>query len=74
MNIKVVLSYNTLRIFIDNILHLSFKKDSLIGIQSWVEENKYCIEYYLVNGSILSEYDSVVKWKLILKELSKLNY
>lgn len=70
-NIKIVKGFTTLKIYIDDTLHLLIKRDELIGLQSWVEEGKFLIEYTLKNQSILTEYDEIVKWKKILELIDK---
>lgn len=59
-------------IFINNILHLKVK-DRIVLVQSWKNENSWWkIEIQTVNNTTTLEYDSVEKWKLILKELEKI--
>lgn len=56
------------KIYIDDLLHLSFKQQDFAGIQSWKEgANWYDIEYYLGDTKILCAYDDFDKWKAILK-------
>ena len=56
-------------IFIDNILHLRIK-DRITLIQSWKDENSwYKIEIQTKNNTTTLEYDSLDKWKEILKLL-----
>jgi len=67
---------NKVDIFIDNIIHLSLKKDELIGFQSWIEgvEHKiYYIEFYMRKKDILAEYDKKSMWIGILKLLGNEN-
>ena len=60
-------------LYINDNLHLSISKNELVGIQSWVENAKYSIEYYLKDKDIITEYDDIEKWKTILKILDKEN-
>lgn len=61
---------NTVKIFINDILHVVIKQDEVIGLQSWISGEKrklYHIEYYFrQNGYFYSEYDCYDKWKNIL--------
>ena len=60
------------KIFINNILHLSFK-EKILSIQSWNEQNKFWkIEIQTKNTKTLIEYDSPEKWTQILELLNKL--
>jgi len=56
-------------IFIDSILHLKIR-DRITLIQSWKHENSwYKIEIQTKNNTTTLEYDSLDKWKEILKLL-----
>lgn len=73
--IEIKVLFNTVSVYIDGVLHVRFKKDSWLGVQSWLEgEGKYCIEYYFNTRSILTEYDSKDKWLAILLELNKFKF
>jgi len=71
--IKVETNYNSLRIFINGILHLSIKKNELISVQSWLIENLYIIEYTTKDTEILTEYVDRETWETILKGLVETN-
>ncbi len=72
---KLIISNKQIKIFINDILHLSIKQKQLVGIQSWImgydADRKYCIEYTLKTSVVLSEYDDAEKWKSILDLLNK---
>lgn len=73
MNIKVTTTYDSIRVYFGETLHLCLSRPRLVGFQSWREdETKFCIEYLLDGGSILCEYDSEEKWMSILSQLEKL--
>lgn len=63
------------RVFVNDILHLSFQHKKFTGIQTWMDGEKvikYCIEISLENTPpILLEYDMPEKWKIIINELVK---
>lgn len=73
---RLELNQYTLKLFIDDLMHLYIKRVDLIGIQSWVDYNSgyYCIEYTLKNRDILTEYDDITKWKSIVKLLEEKIY
>lgn len=72
---KCVRSFYSLKIYIDNILHLEIRMENHDGIQSWYEDSgkkMFCIEFYRkVGASILLEYDEKDKWETILKLIDK---
>lgn len=70
--IEVKVNYDTIRIYIDNTLYVLIKRNEFAGLQSWAEgANKYCIEFYTNNTSILTEQDSKEKWINIINALDK---
>jgi len=75
LKIDLKLNKKQIKVFIDNILHLSIKRDELIGIQSWImgydDNRKYHIEYTTKTSVIESEYDKLEKWQAILKLLDE---
>jgi len=59
---------NFYRIYINNTLHVMFKTDEFVGIQSYVNaDDSYAIEVYLKERKITLEYDRIDKWKEILR-------
>lgn len=67
--------YYSLRLYINDLLHLDVKMLNYNGFQSWYEgsQNKlYFIEVYLKEGdSILLGYDERSTWEEILKLFDK---
>lgn len=71
MTISSTKTGDTLKIYINDILHLCIT-DRITGIQSYKEEvSWYKIEIQTKNNNTLLEYDSFEKWNLILTELNK---
>lgn len=71
-DIKV--SANSIKLYINELLHLYIKKDDLTGLQSWIEgsdKQSFHIEFYTKNGEIECVYDSKEKWENILKLINK---
>lgn len=61
------------KIYINNTLHLYFKRQDFVGIQSWIDKQKSLfIEFYFKDNRILCEYDSIEKWTEILKLLNQI--
>jgi hypothetical protein len=78
MEVSISISKSAIKIYIDDVLHLIFKQEELIGVQSWVagdgdKVRKYYIEYYTKTQTILTEYDEQEKWYKILKKLDDEN-
>lgn len=73
MNITSSVYEDYLKVYINEILHLSLYLGDLIGMQAWVEsESWYCVEYVFRDGAKLSSmYSDVELWKELLKELEQ---
>lgn len=70
--ITVDLAFDRLTVHFAGILHLTFARSKLLGVQSWVmnESKKFCIEYTFLDGAtILTEYDDANKFRAILNRL-----
>lgn len=66
-----------IKIYINDLLHLSIKVSEYIGIQSWIypgSTTPYNIEYYTKSKKILTQYDSIEKWKTILTFINSISY
>ncbi len=62
---------NYVKVFINGILHLSFKYNEFIGLQAWkTSTDWYCLEIYTESKDILCEYDSLAKWTSIINLLN----
>lgn len=73
--IRAERTYYSLRIYINDILHLEVRMDNHDGVQSWYEgdnHRNYFIEFYRKKGDpILLEYDNFENWKEILKLINE---
>lgn len=70
MTVRHTIQSGMVKIYISDLLHLSFYKNQLCGIQSWYHgPNFYVIEITLRDGVIVTEYDTREKWESILREL-----
>jgi hypothetical protein len=71
--ITVEMRNGSVRVLYDGLIHISFRREDLIGIQSWRwGHDDYWIEYTLKGGSMLTEYDSKEKFEIILRGLNEL--
>lgn len=72
MTITSKKSGSSIKLYINNILHL-FIADRITSITSWNHENLfYKIEIKTKHNTTLLEYDSSSKWEQVLNELDKL--
>ncbi len=72
MTITSEKSGTSIKIYINNILHL-FIADRITSLTSWNMENSlWIVELTTKNNRIKLEYDSPSKWEQILNELDKL--
>ena len=72
MTVESKKSGSSIKIYINNILHL-FIADRITSLQSWNHENLFWkIEIKTKHNTILLEYDNPSKWESILNTLDKL--
>lgn len=72
LNITSTLTGTYIKIYFNNILHLSIDRTKLFGVQSWIDERDWnIIELYTKDGEILLEYDSRDKWIGVLTVLDQ---
>lgn len=77
-NITSISNFKTLRIFIDDILHIDLPLENHDGLQAWFEHvgqksnAKYFIDLYRKTGNTISlEYSKKEDWINVLKEFEK---
>ena len=73
MKIDSKISHASVKVFINDILHIHFMRDKFVGLQSWQYETEslYYIEITLSNGVITCDYDRRDLWIAVLSELMK---
>ena len=72
MTATISISGDEVKIFINDILHLSFK-EKILALQSWNDQDKFWkIEIQTKNTTTLVEYDNFEKQKQILELLNKI--
>ena len=72
-NLKTEFTSQFVKLFINDLIHVSFKKNELYGFQSYIEGygcKKYFIILYLERGKIKLEYDNWELWERILREFN----
>lgn len=71
MIIKIINKGDIFKIYINNLLHL-YVCEPIISFQSFsVQDKFYTIEYQTKNRTIVTEYDCLIKWTVILEQLDK---
>lgn len=76
IKISTIIHDNQIKILINGFPHLILKKDELIGIQSWMLNDKYrnyAIEFTMKDNVILATYIKRPIWEAILKSLNELD-
>lgn len=54
-------TFDCIKIYFNGIVHLCILQKKVIGYQTWVDENYYCLEITFESNSILVEYDTEEK-------------
>lgn len=73
LEITCISDSEDLRIYINSNLHIYFKKDIFIGLQSWYENQNSCkIEFYFKDSNLnfYVAYNSFEKWSKVLELLN----
>lgn len=62
-----------LKVYFNEVLHLSIYIGNLVGVQCWVESSSwYCIEYvFKGKANVRSQYGSEELWKAVIKEIDQ---
>lgn len=69
--VTATINYDYIKVYIDNKLHIAFKKEDFIGLQSWIEnKDSFYIEIYTTK-LIKVWYKNRSLWEEILKVIDK---
>ncbi len=72
MEVTATRDWHYLKLYIDGILYVIVPMENFDGLQSWMDDGKYFIEFYQKGGTIiLLEFMDIEKWKKILAEIDK---
>ncbi len=66
---RIIMEDNSIKIYLEGLLHLSLKQSELVGFQSWKPteaDGMYCIEFYMKGNTILCEYVNEKLWCNVL--------
>lgn len=75
MKITSKIQAASVKVFVNDILHIHFSRDRFVGLSSWQYETEgglYYIEIVLDGGNVTVDYDKRDMWLGILAELEKL--
>jgi hypothetical protein len=67
----VELAFDSIRVRFDGVLHLHIKRSDLLAVQAWRFHKNYTIQFTLVGGTVVSEYENEANWLAILAALDK---
>lgn len=62
----IKLTFVFIKIYINGVPFLCLRRGEYKGFQAWKNDGRFCIEFYLENQSILTEYDKYDLWKDLL--------
>lgn len=72
MTVKVEIGHYYFKILIDELPHVCIDASDFKGFHSWRDsDTQCCIEFITRTNKIKVEYDSVEKWKTMLKALNE---
>lgn len=75
MTARVEVQWNTVIVYVNDVLHAKFKKEDLVAIQSWIEgydnDATYHIQYKFKDTKMRAEYWDINHWKEVLRVLNE---
>lgn len=73
MKITSNISQASIKIYINDVLHIHYKRDKFVSLQSWQYESEqmFYIEVILDGDVMTCDYDNRTLWTGILAELNK---
>ena len=74
MAVTSKITLDSVKVYVENILHIHFLRSNFIGLQSWgyEQESLFYIDIILVGAPIHCEYQKKELWVKILSELDRL--
>jgi len=74
MSVHVEVWLTSICIYINDTLHLMFRRSAFMGLQSWPDENCFTIEITLTGcAPIVAKYEKQETWAAVLGALAKMD-
>lgn len=74
MTVRAEVWLTSVCVYVNDTLHLMFRRSAFMGLQSWPDENCYSIEITLAGSApILTRYEKHETWAAVLDALAKLD-
>lgn len=74
MIVRVEIWLTSVRVFINDTLHLMFRRSAFVGLQSWSDDSAHCIEITMAGSEpIVAQYEKRETWLAVLAELTKID-
>lgn len=70
--VKTELGFDSVRVYINDALHLDFRRSTYRGMQTWLWAANYKIEIYLAGATIPLEYTDEGLWREVRDGLAAL--
>lgn len=73
MNVRAELDFDSIRVFINDRLHIDVRRSTYRAMQAWKWSGNYKIEFSVADAKpMLVEYEEQDLWLAVLEELAKL--
>lgn len=70
--VEVKIHFGNLRIFINDILHVSVKIREIIGLTSYIISQVWYIEIYTTSSTVEFNYTDIRIWKEVLSQIENI--
>lgn len=73
MNVRTEACFDSIVVYINDIVHIWVRRQDLMGVQSWIMDGRkqFFIEFIMRSNSVVVDYDSRELWELVLAGINK---
>lgn len=71
LEFRVLVERGFIKIVAGDLVHLMFKLQDFVALHSWVNDGFGRIEITLSRGTVTTEYDTLAKWRMVLRLVQK---